>query len=171
MATIRIKKQHHLSNEKVKQEVQKLADKLSEELSAEYSWKNDRLIFKRTGASGHIDIGKTLQNAVPEDTLLIGSGFSFHNMKAFFTAETAETRDLNHSFESWLLNTCSNPGITEQERQRLLENWADAPGARYCHPREEHLLPLHVCYGFTRKPCKETFELDILGRKSSMYLW
>ncbi len=26
-------------------------------------------------------------------------------------------------------------------------DWAQAPGARTCHPREEHLLPLHVIAG------------------------
>jgi aromatic ring-opening dioxygenase catalytic subunit (LigB family) len=119
----------------------------------------------------HIEIGKALQGLAREDVLLIGSGFSFHNMKAFFTAETDETRDKNHSFESWLLHTCSDPAISEQERQRLLSAWANAPGARFCHPREEHLLPLHVCYGFARAPCTATFELSILNRKSSMYLW
>ena len=31
-------------------------------------------------------------------------------------------------------------------RQRLV-NWQEAPHARYVHPREEHLLPLQVCYG------------------------
>lgn len=119
----------------------------------------------------HIEMGKALQGLAREDILLIGSGFSFHNMKAFFTDETDETRDNNHSFESWLLDTCSNPDISEQQRQHLLTRWANAPGARFCHPREEHLLPLHVCYGFARQPCTVTFELSILNRKSSMYLW
>ena len=36
--------------------MQTLAEQLSEDLSAEYSWENDRLVFKRSGASGHIDI-------------------------------------------------------------------------------------------------------------------
>ena len=26
-------------------------------------------------------------------------------------------------------------------------NWTGAPYALVCHPREEHLLPLHVCLG------------------------
>lgn len=28
-----------------------------------------------------------------------------------------------------------------------LADWAQAPMARAAHPREEHLLPLHVCAG------------------------
>ncbi|HXK55507.1 MAG TPA: dioxygenase, partial [Gammaproteobacteria bacterium] len=52
-----------------------------------------------------------------------------------------------------------------------LVHWAEAPGARFCHPREEHLLPLHVCYGVARAPCSDYFELEIMHKKSSMYLW
>ena len=58
MATIHIKRAHHLDNATVRQEIQKLADKLSEELSAKYTWKGDRLVFKRSGANGHIDIAE-----------------------------------------------------------------------------------------------------------------
>lgn len=58
MATIRIKKEHHLNAITVRKEIQNLAEKLSKDLSADYSWDGDRLIFKRTGAKGHIDIGE-----------------------------------------------------------------------------------------------------------------
>lgn len=59
MAKIHIKKKHTVDHKTVKQEVQNLADKLSKELSANYEWKGDRLIFKRKGASGHIDINES----------------------------------------------------------------------------------------------------------------
>jgi len=32
-------------------------------------------------------------------------------------------------------------------REAALVNWAQMPGARQAHPREEHLLPLLVCAG------------------------
>jgi hypothetical protein len=32
-------------------------------------------------------------------------------------------------------------------RDEALAAWQRAPAARECHPREEHLLPLHVCAG------------------------
>lgn len=56
MATIHIKRKHHLDHESVRKEVQDLAEKLSKDLSASYKWQGDRLTFKRSGASGHIDI-------------------------------------------------------------------------------------------------------------------
>ena len=58
MATIHIQKEHHLDNDTVRKQVQNLAEKLSEDLSAKYNWEGDRLVFKRSGASGHIDIGE-----------------------------------------------------------------------------------------------------------------
>jgi aromatic ring-opening dioxygenase catalytic subunit (LigB family) len=53
----------------------------------------------------------------------------------------------------------------------MLLNWGEAPGARYCHPREEHLLPLHVCYGVAQSPSAERHELTIMNKRSSMYRW
>ena len=119
----------------------------------------------------HIEIGQALSGLNEEGLLIIGSGFSFHNMSAFFTANSDETNLLNQSFEDWLIDTCSNKKISETERTRRLQNWSEAPGARYCHPREEHLLPLHVCYGVAKKPCDNFIEHEILGKKSSAYLW
>lgn len=119
----------------------------------------------------HIKLGKALSGIKYDDLLIIGSGFSFHNMRAFFTPETSDTKAKNNAFEQWLIDTCSNTDIGEEERTQRLENWEQAPFARYCHPREEHLLPLHVCYGIAQSPCSEYFELRILDKKSSVYLW
>lgn len=119
----------------------------------------------------HIKIGMALQDLRYDSLLVIGSGFSFHNMRAFFTTESKESKAMNESFEDWLIDTCSNSKIQEEERIQRLNRWYDAPSARYCHPREEHLLPLHVCYGITQTVCSQYFELRILNRKSSMYLW
>jgi aromatic ring-opening dioxygenase catalytic subunit (LigB family) len=118
-----------------------------------------------------LNIGKALRSLDVENLLVIGSGFTFHNMKAFFASETIETNSMNEAFESWLIKTCSSAEITESERTQRLIDWEKAPYARYCHPREEHLLPLHVCYGFAQAPCSEYFELSILNKKTSMYLW
>jgi len=122
-------------------------------------------------AAEHVRIGRALQGLDDHSLLVIGSGFSFHNMKAFFTPEDAAAKAKNESFEAWLLNTCCSTELGEQERMQRLVNWEAAPFARYCHPREEHLLPLHVCYGFSGSAATKSFELRILDRKSSMYLW
>lgn len=119
----------------------------------------------------HIEIGRALRSLSLDNVLLIGSGFSFHNMKAFLRPDTPESRELNHSFEKWLLNTCCNSKYSEEERIKMLVRWVEVPGARFCHPREEHLLPLHVCYGLAQAPCSDSFVLQIMNKKSSMYLW
>lgn len=119
----------------------------------------------------HIKMGQALQNLEYDNLLIIGSGFSFHNMQAFFASETAETKSWNEAFEAWLLETCSCGKLTPDERLQRLSQWQQAPSARYCHPREEHLLPLHVCCGLANAPCSKSFELSIIGKKSSMYYW
>lgn len=119
----------------------------------------------------HLALGRALQELADRSILLIGSGFSFHNMRAFFTPDTEASRDANRAFERWLVSTCSDKSITEDERAERLVAWESAPSARYCHPREEHLLPLHVCYGFAGSACSKAYELQILNKESSMYLW
>jgi len=119
----------------------------------------------------HLAIGTALQEINHDNLLIIGSGFSFHNMRAFFAPDTDESKMMNTAFETWLLDTCSNRAISEKDRTQRLVRWTDAPYARYCHPREEHLLPLHVCYGFAQTQCTRRFEVHILRKKASMYLW
>lgn len=128
-------------------------------------------LVSRLDPAEHINIGRSLQRLDRENLLVIGSGFSFHNMKAFFAPETDESRAMNEAFESWLIETCTSPNLSEEERAQRLTHWENAPHARYCHPREEHLLPLHFCYGLAGSRCSEAFELRIMDKQSSMYLW
>ncbi len=129
-------------------------------------------LLRHLDPAEHIRIGEILGKVEEGGSLLfIGSGFSFHNMRAFFDVSTEKTRQANESFEHWLLDICSRRDISEPERAEQLINWETAPSARFCHPREEHLLPLHVCYGIASGPCTKTFELEILSKKASMYLW
>ncbi len=128
-------------------------------------------LLRSLDPSDHIRIGQALRKLEHENLLIIGSGFSFHNLRAFFSPATEESQEKNRLFEEWLLNTCCSKDHQEQEREKRLIEWAAAPEARFCHPREEHLLPLHVCYGAAQAPCSESFELHIMEKKSSMYYW
>jgi aromatic ring-opening dioxygenase catalytic subunit (LigB family) len=119
----------------------------------------------------HIQIGEALADLQHENLLIIGSGFSFHNMSAFFAAENSQDKIMNEAFETWLTQTCSSEELEEATRKQLLINWNKAPHARYCHPREEHLLPLLVCYGVNACASREAFHLKILGKSASFYLW
>lgn len=128
-------------------------------------------LVKSLDAKTHIEIGKAMQIIDYDNLLVIGSGFTFHNMRAFF-GNQAHAPDLkNHAFEAWLLDVITNHRYSEDERGQKLSDWQQAPNARYCQPREEHLLPLHVCYGLTQSACSAAFELNVLNKKVSMYLW
>ena len=122
-------------------------------------------------ATTHLAIGRALQALDYENLLVIGSGFSFHNMRAFFAPNTPEIQAGNEAFEDWLEETCTNTGMEESERAERLTHWDCAPYARFCHPREEHLLPLHVCYGLAEKPCDAHIPVTVLGKKSGMLYW
>ncbi|AEY01187.1 extradiol ring-cleavage dioxygenase III subunit B [Oceanimonas sp. GK1] len=122
-------------------------------------------------ARTHVAIGRALRSLDEDNLLVIGSGFSFHNMRAFFAPETPEIRASNLAFEDWLEDTCSNQNMDESERCRRLIDWEQAPHARFCHPREEHLLPLHVCYGLAGKASDEHLSATILRKRSGMFYW
>ena len=119
----------------------------------------------------HIRIGKALADLRSENILTIGSGFSFHNMKAFSFSDSMFTDEKNDSFDLWLRNTCTDPDLTPADRYRRLTAWEQAPHARYCHPREEHLLPLHVCYGMADTAAQAVFNDFILGKRATALLW
>jgi aromatic ring-opening dioxygenase catalytic subunit (LigB family) len=122
-------------------------------------------------ADTHLAMGQALRALDRERLLVIGSGFSFHNMRAFFGPDTADIRARNDAFHDWLEHTCSDPDLPEPERSRRLAHWSQAPHARFCHPREEHLLPLHVCYGLAGGPCDRSVSATILGKRAAMVHW
>ncbi|MDE1463454.1 DODA-type extradiol aromatic ring-opening family dioxygenase [Spartinivicinus poritis] len=119
----------------------------------------------------HIQIGKALAELRRDNVLIIGSGFSFHNLKAFFGKFSDEEQEKNAAFENWLIETCVSQDLTEDQREKRLIEWHSAPAASYCHPREEHLLPLHVCYGLAQSAVKQVFTFNISKIKTSCYLW
>jgi len=119
----------------------------------------------------HIALGQALSGLTHPGLLLIGSGFSFHNLRAFFSAGVGEIDQGNEVFDAWLVDTCTDKSLTEAERATRLREWEIAPYARYCHPREEHLLPLHVCYGYAGRACSEFIQLRIMNKKASIFIW
>lgn len=128
-------------------------------------------LVKGLDPTTHLALGEALAGIDRENLLILGSGFSFHNMRAFFTPDTVETAQANEAFQQWLTETCADPALTIGERRSRLARWETAPRARYCHPREEHLLPLHVCCGAAGRPCDEYFSLTIFGKSATTCLW
>jgi aromatic ring-opening dioxygenase catalytic subunit (LigB family) len=91
--------------------------------------------------SAHLRIGRALANLREKNILIVGSGMSYHNLSKFQSGGGSDAK----AFDDWLTDTTTK--ASPQEREKLLANWSTAPGARKCHPREEHLLPLMVCAG------------------------
>ncbi|HCY88002.1 MAG TPA: dioxygenase [Desulfobacteraceae bacterium] len=120
----------------------------------------------------HLKAGRALQPLACENILILGSGFSFHNMGAFNLSGQATKDPENQAFQDWLAKTLSDPDLSPQDREDLLLRWEYAPNARYCHPREEHLLPLHVCAaaaGFAK--AKVTFKNHVIGKLAQAFCW
>ena len=95
----------------------------------------------------HIKRGEALADFKDRNYLILGSGMSFHNMQAFMNP-SQESRQASADFQGWLIHALTSKSMEPEDRLARLANWASAPSARYCHPREEHLLPLHVCAGY-----------------------
>jgi len=118
----------------------------------------------------HISMGKALSVLLEENILIIGSGFSFHNMRAFNWDNTIEEDPENDAFQKWLIDVCTG-NHTQTEREKMLLEWDAAPNARYCHPREEHLIPLHACFGMAGGTAEIIFDDFILGKRSIGLKW
>merc|ERR1712137_248669 len=93
-------------------------------------------LHKSLDVETNLKIGSVLSNL--EDTLVLGSGFTFHNFGKFH-AKDPTSRRLAKDFNEWLKET-----MLGDDRVKGMLEWQKAPGARHCHPREEHLLPLFM---------------------------
>jgi len=118
----------------------------------------------------HLALGKALRPLMNENILVIGSGFSFHNLRAFSFDGRDELDPRNDAFQDWLIEVSTGP-LTQEDRERQLQDWEGAPNARYCHPREEHLIPLHVCSGMAQVAGRVVFDDYIAGKRSIAVLW
>jgi len=93
--------------------------------------------------SVHIKIGDALKSLRNDDVFIFGSGFATHNMGAI---RRGVKKQSIVPWINWLTETLTKT-TTKEEKEKQLINWSIAPGARFAHPREEHLLPLHVVFG------------------------
>ena len=119
----------------------------------------------------HIKIGEALKALRQENLLIIGSGFSFHNMQAFFATDREVADAKNAAFQAWLIDACCNPAISTSERLEKLIAWQNATFADYCHPRAEHLLPLHVCAALAGTHAKLLFNDKVIGKQATAFFW
>jgi len=115
-------------------------------------------------AAEHIAIGEALTPLREQGVLIVGSGMSFHNMGDFMGRNVQE---ISRRFDTWLEANCAGPPI---ERLAALTRWELAPEARFCHPREDHLLPLMVVAGAAvEEPGRLLFREEVMGITTSAF--
>ena len=139
-------------------------------------------LLNTLNAQDHIAFGKALAPLKEKNILIVGSGMSFHNLRSFFVPALVSEEE-NLAFDIWLRETCGSETLTLKERESRLINWQQAPAALKCHPRPEHLLPLHVCFGIAcnsdnlgnedaaNANAEVVFNDEVMGRRVSGFLW
>ena len=112
----------------------------------------------------HLAAGRALTPLRDEGILIVGSGMSFHNLRAYMHPETLER---SRVFDQWLTEAVELPQV---ERGVRLAKWRSAPYAAFAHPREEHLIPLMVAAGAGGEaPGKRVFGDEPMGAAISAY--
>lgn len=89
----------------------------------------------------HLALGSAIAPLRSENILIIGSGLSYHNLRAFGLG----AKQVSHTFDLWLQDTLLHS--SPEQRSKKIIAWAQAPAARLAHPQEDHLLPLMVALG------------------------
>jgi len=123
--------------------------------------------------AAHIAVGKALSPLLDQGVTIIGSGLSFHNLRALLSGGPKPNAE-DEDFDEWLNSTLVGGGHLEAARTERLVNWKEAPGAQFSHPREEHLLPLHMCYGAAAAAgltAENIFREDLMGYRTSGFCW
>lgn len=119
----------------------------------------------------HIALGQALASLRVQGVMILGSGLSFHNMQAF-RGGSSSTGAESIAFHDWLVETLTDTRLRAEQRFEQLVHWQQAPKARFCHPREEHLLPLHVCLGAADgAPAEIVFDQAVLGYRTIGAFW
>ncbi|QGF23666.1 DODA-type extradiol aromatic ring-opening family dioxygenase [Raineyella fluvialis] len=109
--------------------------------------------------AAHLAAGRALAPLRDEGVLIVGSGFSYHNLANFGPGAATASK----AFGDWLNETLVEGPVAE--RTERLMHWDTAPGARASHPAEDHLIPLMVAVGAAEdEPGVRTYhEPDFMG--------
>ena len=118
----------------------------------------------------HIKLGEAIAFLRQQNVLIIGSGMTFHNMRAFFQRGLVSSEQVT-AFNQYLIDSLS-PTLSYAQQAEQLTDWLNAPNARLIHPREEHLLPLHLCFGAAKgSSARLLFRDDVLNREVLAFGW
>uniref|UniRef100_A0A7S1THN4 Extradiol ring-cleavage dioxygenase class III enzyme subunit B domain-containing protein n=1 Tax=Compsopogon caeruleus TaxID=31354 RepID=A0A7S1THN4_9RHOD len=117
----------------------------------------------------HWRMGQALMQVIPDDVVVIGSGFSFHNLPLIFRGGSSSMAKAEH-FLTWLDEVVTDRNLSTYEREERWRKWESAPEARINHPKEEHLIPLLMCSAMMADRPGEAVPVDIVV-PSRHYSW
>jgi len=91
-----------------------------------------------------IEIGRLLAPLRDEGVLIVGSGFSTHNLSEMNLGapDPGVPPTWSSEFDDWL-----DQALSSREIDALVDFQNKAPGAALAHPRTEHFAPLFVAIG------------------------
>lgn len=89
-------------------------------------------------------IGRVLAPLRDQGVLIVGSGFSTHNLREmnWHAGPDARPPSWSAEFDHWL-----KEALATEDVDSLIDFQARAPAARLAHPRTEHFAPLFVALG------------------------
>lgn len=90
------------------------------------------------------ELGRSLAPLREEGTLIVGSGFTTHNLRWFKPQEgpNGTPPTASKEFDHWAAEAVANNDV-----DAILDFEHVAPAAREAHPRTEHWAPLYVALG------------------------
>lgn len=93
---------------------------------------------------GLFELGRTLAPLRDRGTLIVGSGFTTHNLHWFNPRAGADATPpaASSEFDHWAEETMAHGDVDS-----ILDFIHKAPAAREAHPRSEHWAPLYVALG------------------------
>jgi 4,5-DOPA dioxygenase extradiol len=102
------------------------------------------------------EIGRKIAPLRDQGTLIVGSGFTTHNLRWFNPGAGPDYRApaASSEFDAWAAETMASADIDS-----LLDFLSKAPAAHEAHPRTEHFAPLFVALG-------AAYESDSLANRS-----
>ncbi|GFJ92371.1 hypothetical protein Prum_060130 [Phytohabitans rumicis] len=93
-----------------------------------------------------LEVGRSLAPLRDQGVLIVGSGFTTHNLRAirFELGTDGPAPAWSREFDDWV-----DRAVADRDVDALLDFERKAPAARLAHPRTEHFAPLFVALGST----------------------
>ncbi|OLT38408.1 dioxygenase [Actinomadura sp. CNU-125] len=88
------------------------------------------------------EVGRALAPLREQGVLIVGSGFTTHNLREMRPGADAAPPAWSAEFDAW-----TDAAVAAGDVDALLDFRAKAPAARIAHPRTEHFAPLFVALG------------------------